>query len=61
MERELGQTREHVQLLTNNYQALVGALRERDNLVQGEFDRHSARMGRHRSDINGLSSLVTEF
>ena len=61
MERELRQTREHVELLTNNYQSLVGALRERDNLVQGEFDRHNARMGRHRSDMNGLSSLVTEF
>ena len=48
-------------LLTANYQALVVALRERDNLVKGEFDRHSARMGRHRSDINGLSFLVTEF
>ena len=61
MEGELRQTREHVGLLTNNYQALVAALRERDNLVQGEFDRHHARMGRHRSDINGLSCLVIEF
>ena len=48
-------------LLTANYQALVAALRERDNLVKGEFDRLSARMGRHRSDINGLSFLVIEF
>ena len=48
-------------LLTANYQALVGALRERDDLVKGEFDKHSARMGRHRSDINGLSFLVIEF
>ena len=48
-------------LLTANYQALVAALRERDNLVKGEFDRHNARMGRHRSDINGLSFLVIEF
>ena len=48
-------------LLTANYQALVTALRERDNLVKGEFDRHSTRMGRHRSDINGLSFLVIEF
>ena len=31
-------------LLTANYQALVAALRERDNIVKGEFDRHSARM-----------------
>ena len=61
MEGELRQTREHVELLTGNYQALVAALRERDNIVKGEFDRHSARMGRHRSDIDGLSSLVTEF
>ena len=61
MEGELRQTREHVQLLTSNYQALVTALRERDNIVQGEFDRHTARMGRHRSDINGLSFLVIEF
>ena len=53
--------KEHVGLLTSNYQALVAALRERDNLVKGEFDRHSARMGRHRSDINGLSFLVIEF
>ena len=48
-------------LLTANYQALVAALRERDNLVKGEFDRHSERMGRHRSNINGLSFLVIEF
>ena len=61
MEEELRQTREHVGLLTSNYQALVAALRERDNLVKGEFDRHAARMGRHRSDINGLSFLVIEF
>ena len=61
MEQELVQLKEHVALLTSNYQALVGALRERDNLVKGEFDRHSARMGRHRSDINGLSFLVIEF
>ena len=61
MEQELRQQKEHVGLLTANYQALVAALRERDNLVKGEFDGHSARMGRHRSDINGLSSLVTEF
>ena len=61
MEGELRQTREHVELLTGNYQALVAALRERDNIVKGEFDRHSARMGRHRSDINGLSFLVIEF
>ena len=61
MEGELRQTREHVELLSGNYQALVAALRERDNIVKGEFDRHTARMGRHRSDINGLSSLVTEF
>ena len=55
------QTREHVELMTGNYQALVAALRERDNIIKGEFDRHTARMGRHRSDITGLSSLVTEF
>ena len=61
MESELRQTREHVGLLTSNYQALVGALRERDNLVKEEFDKQTARMGRHRSDINGLSSLVIEF
>ena len=61
MEGELRQTREHVGLLTSNYQALVASLRERDNLVRGEFDRHSTRMGRHRSDINGLSFLVIEF
>ena len=61
MEREFRQTREHVELLTNNYQALVAALRERDNLVKEEFDRHTARMGRHRSAINGLSYLVIEF
>ena len=61
MEEELRQTREHVRLLTSNYQALVAALRERDNLVKGEFDRHTARMGRHRTDINGLSFLVIEF
>ena len=61
MEGELRQTREHVELLSGNYQALVAALRERDNIVKGEFDRHTARMGRHRSDITGLSSLVTEF
>ena len=61
MEGELRQTREHVELLTTNYQNLVAALRERDNLVKGEFDKHSARMGRHRSDINGLSYLVIEF
>ena len=61
MEGELRQIKEHVGLLTGNYQALVAALRERDNLVKGEFDRHAARMGRHRSDINGLSSLVIEF
>ena len=61
MERELQQQQEHVGLLTANYQALVAALRERDNLVKGEFDRHASRMGRHRSDINGLSSLVIEF
>ena len=61
MEGELRQTREHVALLTSNYQSLVAALRERDNLVKGEFDKHSARMGRHRSDINGLSFLVIEF
>ena len=48
-------------LLTANYQALVAALRERDDIVKGEFDRHTARMGRHRSDINGLSFLVIEF
>ena len=36
-------------------------MRERDNIVQKEFNRHNERMGRHRSDINGLSSLVTEF
>ena len=61
MEREFHQQKEHVGLLTANYQALVAALRERDNLVKGEFDRHSTRMGRHRSDINGLSFLVIEF
>ena len=61
MEGELRQQKEHVGLLTANYQALVAALRERDNLVKGEFDRQTARMGRHRSDINGLSSLVIEF
>ena len=61
MEGELCETREHVALLTGNYQALVAALRERDNIVKGEFDRHTARMGRHRSDINGLSFLVIEF
>ena len=61
MEGELRQQKEHIGLLTNNYQALVAALRERDNIVKGEFDRHSARMGRHRSDINGLSFLVIEF
>ena len=48
-------------LLTANYQALVAALRERDDIVKGEFDRHTARMGRHRSDINVLSFLVIEF
>ena len=53
--------KEHVELLTSNYQALVAALRERDNLVKGEFDKHAARMGRHSSDINGLSFLVIEF
>ena len=61
MEGELCQTREHVELLTNNYQALVAALRERDDIVKGEFDRQTARMGHHRSDINGLSFLVIEF
>ena len=61
MERELRQDREHLRLLSNNYQALVAALRERDNIVQKEFNRHNERMGRHCSDINGLSSLVTEF
>ena len=34
------------------------ALRERDNIVQKEFDRHDARLGRHCSDIEDLSSLV---
>ena len=61
MEGELRQTREHVALMSGNYQALVAALRERDNIVKEEFDRHTARMERHRSDITGLSSLVTEF
>ena len=61
MEGELRQQKEHIGLLTSNYQALVAALRERDNIVQGEFDRHASRMGRHRSDINGLSFLVIEF
>ena len=61
MEGEVRQLKEHVGLLTTNYQALVAALRERDNLVKGEFDKHTARMGRHRSDINGLSFLVIEF
>ena len=51
MEGELRQTREHVELLTGNYQALVAALRERDNIVKGEFDRHTARMGRHRGVV----------
>ena len=36
-------------------------MRERDNIVQKEFDRHNERMGRHCADINGLSSLVIEF
>ena len=53
--------KEHVELMTGNYQGLVAALRERDNLVKGEFDRQTARMGRHCSDINGLSFLVIEF
>ena len=61
MERELRETREHVALMSGNYQALVAALRERDNIVKEEFDRHTARMGLHRSDLTGLSSLVTEF
>ena len=61
MEGELRQIRERVELLSGNYQALVAALRERDNIVKGEFDRHTARMGRHRTDINGLSFLVIEF
>ena len=61
MERELQQQKEHMGLLTANYQSLVAALRERDNRVKGEFDRQTARMGRHRSDINGLSFLVIEF
>ena len=61
MERELRQQKEHIELLTGNYQALVAALRERDNIVKGEFDRQTARMGHHRSAINGLSFLVIEF
>ena len=58
LEQELCQNWEHVQLLTSNYQTLVAALRERDNIIQKEFDRHDARLGRHHSDIKGLSSLV---
>ena len=43
MEEEFRQQKEHVGLLTANYQALVAALRERDNLVKGEFDRQIGR------------------
>ena len=58
LKQELHQNQEHVQLLTSNYQTLVAALRERDNIIQKEFDRHNVRLGRHHSDIEGLSSLV---
>ena len=39
--------------LTANYQQLVGNLKRRDDIVQGQMDRLEARLGRHRRDIEG--------
>ena len=39
--------------LTANYQQLVGNLKRRDNIVQGQMDCLEARLGRHCRDIEG--------
>ena len=48
-------------MLIYNYQALVPSLRERDNIVQKEFDRHNARLGRHRSDLEGCNKDIHQL
>ena len=42
-------------MLIHNYQALVNSLRERENIIQKEFDRHNARLRRHHSDLEGCN------
>ena len=39
--------------LTANYQQLVGSLKRRDDIVQGQMDRLEARLGHHRRNIEG--------
>ena len=53
MEAKLKKVYEFNSTLTANYQQLVGSLRQRDNIVQGQMDRLEARLGRHRRDIEG--------
>ena len=39
---------------------LVGSLRERDSIVQKEFDHHNARLVRHRTDIVGCQRDINQ-
>ena len=40
---------------------MVNSLREGDNIVQGEFDRHNTCLGRHHSDIEGCNKDVIQL
>ena len=39
----------------------MNSLREWDNIVQKEFDRHNARLRCHQSDIEGLNRDVHQL
>ena len=53
MEAELKRVHKFNLTLTANYQQLVGSLRQRDTIVQGQMDCLEARLGHHRRDIEG--------
>ena len=40
---------------------LVASLREQDNIVQKEFDRHSACLGHHQTDLEGCSEDIHQL
>ena len=59
LEQEAHQDREHIQLLINNYQALVESLKKRDDIVQKQFDCQDTRLARHRKYLDNCQSHST--
>ena len=61
LEQEARQDREHIQLLITNYQALVGSLRKRDDIVQKQFDRQDNWLARHRKYLDNHQEDIKQI